>query len=148
MKSVDGMKQPDDIEHEGIVTGITESHILVRILQQSACVGCHAASVCATAEQKEKIIEVEKPDTPVQIGQKVVVTLAAKAGYRALWFTAILPLLLIILSLVVTTLCHAGELVTGLCALLVPVLYYAILYRYRDRLKKQITFFLKQTFVL
>lgn len=140
------MKQPDDIEHEGIVTAITESHILVRILQQSACVGCHAASVCATAEQKEKIIEVEKPDIPIQTGQRVIITLAAKAGYRALWLTAILPLLLIILSLVVTTLCRTTELITGLCALLIPVIYYAILYRYRDRLKKRITFHLK-TFV-
>ena len=140
------MKRPD-IEHEGIVTGITPSHILVRILQQSACAGCHAASLCATAEQKEKIIEVKNDGTPVRTGDKVVVTLAAKSGYTALWLTAVLPLLLIVLSLVVTTWAGASELVTGLCALLVPVVYYILLYFYRDRLKKQFTFFLKKTFV-
>lgn len=137
------MKEPD-IEHEGIVTGVTDSHILVRILQQSACAGCHAAGVCSTADQKEKIIEVKRDRTPVQIGDKVVVTLAAKVGHKALWLTAVLPLLLIILSLIATTLTHASELVTGLCALAVPAVYYTILYGYRDRLKKQFTFFLKK----
>ena len=137
------MKRPD-IEHEGIVTGITPSHILVHILQQSACAGCHAASLCATAEQKEKIIEVKNDGSPVRIGDKVVVTLAAKSGYKALWLTAVLPLLLIVLSLVVTSWADASELVMGLCALLVPVVYYILLYFYRDRLKKQFTFFLKK----
>lgn len=146
MKSSYAMKRPD-IEHEGIVTEITESHIGVRILQQSACAGCHAASLCSTAEQKEKIIEVERFDTPVQIGEKVIVALAAKSGYKALWLTAILPLILIVLSLAVTTMCRAGELVTGLCALLIPVIHYTILYRYRNRLKQQFTFFLKKTSV-
>lgn len=140
------MKRPD-IEHDGIVTGITESHIEVRILQQSACAGCHAAALCSTAEQKEKIIEVEKTGQPVRIGEKVVVTLAARSGYKALWLTAILPFLLIGFSLVLCTVCGAGELATGLLALLVPVVYYTILYRYRDQLKKQFTFFLKTTSV-
>ena len=36
------MKRPD-IEHEGIITGISKSHIFVRIIQHSACAGCHAA---------------------------------------------------------------------------------------------------------
>ena len=58
------MKRPD-IEHEGIITGISESHIFVRIIQHSACAGCHAASLCTTTDQKEKIIEVEKCDFPL-----------------------------------------------------------------------------------
>ena len=103
--------------------------------------------MCATAEQKEKIIEVKNDGSPVRTGDKVVVTLAAKSGYKALWLTAVLPLLLIVLSLVVTSWADASELIMGLCALLVPVVYYILLYFYRDRLKKQFTFFLKKTFV-
>ena len=94
------MKRPD-IEHEGIITGISESHIFVRIIQHSACAGCHAASLCTTTDQKEKIIEVEKCDFPIQIGDKVSVALSASAGYRAIWFTATLPVILIMLSLVI-----------------------------------------------
>lgn len=48
------MKRPD-IEHEGIITGISKSHIFVRIIQHSACAGCHAASLCTTTDQKEKL---------------------------------------------------------------------------------------------
>ena len=94
------MKRPD-IEHEGIITGISKSHIFVRIIQHSACAGCHAASLCTTTDQKEKIIEVEKCDFPIQIGDKVSVALSTSAGYRAIWFTAALPVILIMLSLVI-----------------------------------------------
>ena len=47
------MKRPD-IEHEGIITGISKSHIFVRIIQHSACAGCHAASLSlSTTDQKK-----------------------------------------------------------------------------------------------
>ena len=129
------MKRPD-IEHEGIITGISKSHIFVRIIQHSACAGCHAAS-------KEKIIEVEKCDFPIQIGDKVSVALSTSAGYRAIWFTAALPVILIMLSLVINERIGINELYSGLCALVVLAIYYTILYFYRDRLKKRFRFFLK-----
>ena len=112
------MKRPD-IEHEGIITGISESHIFVRIIQHSACAGCHAASLCTTTDQKEKIIEVEKCDFPIQIGDKVSVALSASAGYRAIWFTATLPVILIMLSLVINERIGMNELYSGLCTLVV-----------------------------
>ena len=46
------MKRPD-IEHEGIITGISESHIFVRIIQHSACVVCHRLH-CARQPTKKK----------------------------------------------------------------------------------------------
>lgn len=103
------MKRPD-IEHEGIITGISKSHIFVRIIQHSACAGCHAASLCTTTDQKEKIIEVEKCDFPIQIGDKVSVALSTSAGYRAIWFTAALPVILIMLSLVINERIGVNEL--------------------------------------
>ena len=118
------MKRPD-IEHEGIITGISESHIFVRIIQHSACAGCHAASLCTTTDQKEKIIEVEKCDFPIQIGDKVSVALSAS------------------LSLVINERIGMNELYSGLCTLVVLAVYYTILYFYRNRLKKRFRFFLK-----
>ena len=126
------MKRPD-IEHEGIITGISESHIVVRIIQHSACAGCHAASLCTTTDQKEKSID----------GDKVSVALSASAGYRAIWFTAALPVILIMLSLVINERIGMNELYSGLCTLVVLAVYYTILYFYRDRLKKRFRFFLK-----
>lgn len=137
------MKQPD-IEHEGIITGISDSHVFVRITQHSACAECHAASWCATTDQKEKIIEVEKGNFAVKPGDRVVISLATASGYKALVYTAILPLVLIILSLFIASSVGAGELYTGLCALAALAIYYTILYFFRNRLKKQFTFFLKQ----
>lgn len=93
--------------------------------------------------KKEKIIEVEKCDFPIQIGDKVSVALSASAGYRAIWFTATLPVILIMLSLVINERIGMNELYSGLCTLVVLAVYYTILYFYRDRLKKRFRFFLK-----
>lgn len=80
---------------------------------------------------------------PIQIGDKVSVALSTSAGYRAIWFTAALPVILIMLSLVINERIGVNELYSGVCALVVLAIYYTILYFYRDRLKKRFRFFLK-----
>lgn len=95
---------------------------------------------CARQPTKRKIIEVEKCDFPIQIGDKVSVALSTSAGYRAIWFTAALPVILIMLSLVINERIGINELYSGLCALVVLAIYYTILYFYRDRLKNDLDF--------
>ncbi len=136
-----------DIEHEGIVIDVTPSLVLVRITQHSACSECHAASLCTTAEKKEKIIEVATTGFPVKKGDKVVISMSATAGHRAVWLTSILPLLLLVLTLFFTHLMGASELTLGLAALITMVVYYTILYFYRDRLRNQFKFTLKKIIV-
>ena len=48
----------ESINHNGIIEKIDGGTVYVRIIQQSACSGCHAKSMCTASESKEKIIEV------------------------------------------------------------------------------------------
>ena len=133
------MKEPD-IEHEGIVTGVTDSHILVRILQQSACAGCHAAGVCSTADRKEKIIEVEDHSGAYEVGEQVTVWGQTSLGMQAVLLAFVVPLFIILVALIVGTELRWSETATGLSGLLLLVPYYYIMYRMRGRLKKRFVF--------
>ena len=133
------MKEPD-IEHEGIVTGVTDSHILVRILQQSACAGCHAAGVCSTADQKEKIIEVEDHSGAYEVGEQVTVWGQTSLGMQAVLLAFVVPLFIILVALIAGTELRWSETATGLSGLLLLVPYYYIMYRMRGRLKKRFVF--------
>ena len=46
------------IEHQGIITSISDKKISVKIIQQSACSTCHAKGACMAADSKEKVVEV------------------------------------------------------------------------------------------
>ena len=48
----------DIIKHRGIVEKIDGSHIVVRIVQTSACSACSAKGLCNASESKEKQIDV------------------------------------------------------------------------------------------
>ncbi len=132
-----------DIEHDGIVVDLTDTNVWVRITQQSACAGCHAATLCTTADKKDKIIEVSRGKEAIAVGDNVVVVLAASAGYKAVLLTALLPLILIVTILAITQFIGFGELQSGGSVLITMVIYYTILYLYRHRLKTQFTFTLK-----
>ena len=47
------------IKHNGVVDGVDENCVRVRILQSSACSACKVAAHCNASETKEKIIEVQ-----------------------------------------------------------------------------------------
>ena len=56
----------DIIKHQGIVENINSSHIKVRIVQTSACAACSAKGHCASADTKEKIIDVPAMRLPIR----------------------------------------------------------------------------------
>ena len=50
------------IKHNGVVDGVEEGCVRVRIFQSSACSACKVAAHCNASETKEKIIEVQVAD--------------------------------------------------------------------------------------
>ena len=64
----------DIIKHQGIVENINGSHVMVRIVQTSACAACSAKGHCASADTKEKMIDVISNDaSSYQPGDRVIV---------------------------------------------------------------------------
>lgn len=89
------------IKHNGVVDGVEEGCVRVRILQSSACSACKVAAHCNASETKEKIIEVQVADAvKYQLGDSVVVVADTAVGFRASLYGYLLPLLLMVVALV------------------------------------------------
>lgn len=133
----------DTIEHDGIVIKIEESSIIVAIQNQSACASCHSKSACGLSEVVQKNITAERPDVPVAVGDKVIVTASPRNATLSVVFAYILPSVLIIASLALLTLSGTSETVAASLVLLAVAVYFTILYFYRNSFARKIKFKVK-----
>mgnify|MGYP003536498838 FL=1 len=131
----------DIIKHRGIVEKVEGAHVVVRIVQTSACAACSAKGLCNASESKEKQIDVYEVNAPYRIGEKVVLIGTTSMGMRAVALAFGVPLLLLILALFVTMRVTDGDaLVSSLVALLAVVPYYLVIYFMKDKLNKTFSF--------
>lgn len=139
MKNSSGKKT---IEHKGIVQKNNNESVNVLIISESACSGCHAESMCSMANSKEKNVEV-KGCFNVKEGDQVTVTLEQSAGYRALLLGYLIPLLLVLAILIIMISAGAGELASGIFAIVSLLPYYLILYLLREKINEKFIFSIK-----
>lgn len=142
--NVEFTNMSESIQHKGIVENVDGGTVYVRIIQQSACSGCHAQSMCAASESKVKVIEV--PDTSGQfhVNEEVELRGRSSLGLQAVLLAFVLPLLIVVSAIIAGTNMQWKETTSGLTGLLLLVPYYCILYLLRDKLKKQFIFTLKK----
>lgn len=114
---------------------------MVRILQSSACSACKVAAHCNASETKEKVVEVRIDDAqPFSKGDAVVVVADASVGFRASLYGYLLPLAVMVVALITVLEVTRSEGAAALSALGVLASYYIVLYLFRNRLKKRLTF--------
>ena len=128
------------IEHEGKVISIDKDYIGVEILNKSACAACHAKGVCGASDESVKVVEVAQDITTLaadyQIGEKVNVIMSSAMGTQAVWIAYVVPLLVLMASILVFSLCGAGELAMGLGSLGIVALYYLGVFLFRNKISK------------
>ena len=134
----------ESINHNGIIEKIDGDTAYVRIIQQSACSGCHAQSMCAASESKVKIIEVPDNSGKFTVNENVLLCGRSSLGLQAVLLAFILPLLIVVAAIVTGTSMQWEETTSGLTGLLLLVPYYCILYLFRDKLKRRFIFTLKK----
>jgi len=134
----------NDIIHNGIIERIEYPFIFVRILQQSACSGCHAKSACTAADSQIKTIEIEDYSGNFQENEKVNICGKYTTGLQAVLLAFILPLLLILFSLIIGNSLTNNEMVIGMVSFIILFPYYSIIYLIRNKLKKKFTFSLSK----
>jgi sigma-E factor negative regulatory protein RseC len=135
------MSKADNVYHSGIVESIQYTQAEVRIVQQSACGSCHAKSMCALSDLKEKIVHVDIPShRKVQVGETVTIVMQESKGMLAVLLAYFLPFLLLMITLVTTWSMTANEGLSGLLAVGILIPYFLILYALRDRIKKEFVF--------
>ena len=130
----------DKIIHQGKVERIEKNKVFVRIEQKAACSECHAASVCLVSDKKDKIIEVNDHAGHFSMQEDVLVSAQSSMGLFAVVIAYAIPLLAVILSVIAGIYLGKSEVIGGLAALSVLVIYYFVLYLLRDRIKKNLLF--------
>ena len=135
----------DIIKHRGIVEKIDGSHIVVRIVQTSACSACSAKGLCNASESKEKQIDVYEVNPAYRIGEEVVLCGSTSMGMKAVFLAFGIPVLLLLAALFVTMRITDGDaLLAAAVALLAVVPYYVVLYLMKDKMNKTFSFVIEK----
>ena len=131
----------DIIKHRGIVEKVDGSHIVVRIVQTSACSSCSAKGLCNASESKEKEIDVYEANPSYRIGEEVMVCGTTSMGMRAVLLAFGVPLLILVLALGVSMkLTGEDALLSSGIALVSVVPYYIGIYFCKDKLNRTFSF--------
>ena len=134
------------VSHTGIVEGIADGCVSVRILQTSACAACKVAGHCNAAEAKEKMVDVWCADAArYAVGQQVTVAASMAVARKALVLGFVMPFLLVVAVLVAVLYLTKNEGTAAMAALGSLIPYYLLLWLYRDRIQRDITFQIIET---
>ena len=135
----------DIIKHRGIVEKIDGSHIVVRIVQTSACSACSAKGLCNASESKEKQIDVYEVNPAYRIGEEVILCGTTSMGMKAVLLAFGIPVFLLLVALFVTMRVTDGDaLLSAIVALVAVVLYYAVLYLMKDKMNRTFSFVIEK----
>lgn len=133
-----------DIRHKGFITEVMDTSVMVNIVSQSACAGCHAKGACTVADYEDKKIEVSDVKGQYKIGQEITVVFKQSKGFTAVLWGYIVPSFLVLATLILTLEINGNELHAGLLSLFVLIPYYITLYFFRHLLKKVFKFELEE----
>lgn len=129
------------IKHTGIVDASEDGCVKVRILQSSACSGCKVAAHCNASETKEKLVEVLTSDYSIyKKGDTVTVTADTSVGFTASLYGYLLPLAFMVVTLIAVLSLTKSEGAAALSALGILIPYYLLVYLFRNKLKKRLSF--------
>lgn len=132
------------VTHEGVITSIGETSIQVEIINKSACAECHAKGVCSASDEKTKTVDVPltigNMSAHYEVGDKVLVTLSSSLGFKAVIYAYGVPLALLLVAMLVSSLCGLSELYVGLVGIGVVIFYYLVLAFFKNKLSRVFTF--------
>lgn len=134
----------ESIRHNGIVERIEGEKVLVRILQESACAGCHARGMCSASESKVKTVEVIDHTGRFSPDEAVVICGQASLGLQAVAIAFVVPIVLVIAMVATGITLGWSESVSAIMGLLLLIPYYLIVYLMRERLKRKFVFTLEK----
>ncbi len=133
-----------EVSHVGKIVDIAPDIITVEIVSEAACASCHAAGLCGTAEAATKAISVPATAGNWQLGQEVDVLLKRSMGFKAVWLAYAIPLVVLLAVLLGLNAAGLGELASGLAAIAAVALYYLVLWLFRDKLRNEYSFYIKE----
>ncbi len=135
------MEKKKSVDHKGTIIEITESNIKVEIINKSMCAACHAKGFCTTGDTKDKVVDVAYYNNgEFSVGDTVIVTMKRSMGFKAVWISYVIPLLILLIFLLTLHSLGFGELLAGLASVLAVGIYYLVVYLLRDRISNDFVF--------
>ena len=135
------MGKNKSVNHKGTVVEITENNIKVEIINKSMCSACHAKGFCSAGDSKEKIIDVPYYNNgEYAIGDEVEVSMKRSMGFKAVWISYVIPLVILLIFLLTLQVWGFTELQAGGASLLAVCLYFLVIYVFRDKLSNKFVF--------
>ena len=129
------------VEHIATVIRADDDVVEAELTVQSACAACHARSVCGLGESKRKRVEIATPDAAAYVpGESVVVSIESNMCMTAVFWAYVMPFVVLLGALIVSSAAGAGDGVSALAALAATALYFVALYLCRARLERKIHF--------
>lgn len=129
-----------EVTHNGIIKSKTTQGIKVAIVVQSGCASCQIKGSCNMAEQTDKELDISCDPLLYRVGQRVEVRLKASQGFNALFLGYLLPFIVLLSVMIITTNITKNEGVVGIAAILSLAPYYLALYLFRNKIKKKFTY--------
>lgn len=133
-------KKDTHVKHEGTITQIDGTTVYVRIIQHSACAGCHVQSCMYGSRPQRKnhrnhLLHTRsvRRTTSMGVGNEAM-------SNEALRLAFLYPFLVICCVLAGIYLLTGDEAVSGITALLSLLPYYLTLYLFRKKIRKSLVF--------
>jgi len=134
------MDSNKEVTHIGIISEIGDRGIKVNIVVLTGCAGCQIKGSCNMAEQSDKKIFIECDPFQYKAGQRVMVKLKSSQGMNALFLGYVLPFIILISVLAITSVFIKNEGIVGIVSLLSLLPYFIILFLFRKRIKKKFNY--------
>ena len=129
------------VSHEGIVQSIDGDKVTIRMTVASACAGCHARHLCSSLDSRDKLVEAENLyHLPLEVGEKVTVTLQEKLAMKAVILCFLIPFLLVFVLFILLNSLTKNELVASLVSLGSIAAYYYIVWLFRSKIARDYSF--------
>ncbi len=136
------------MEHDARVVAVypDEKRVDAEMVVSSACGSCKAKAVCGGGESQRRLVSAYTNHPEIyKEGDEVTITIEQIMGYKAIFLSYVMPLVVMLLALMLTY-GRYGDLVAGVSALGACALYYVILSFFRKRLERVIVFSVKNKY--
>ena len=135
------MNKEKSVNHKGTIVEISDNNIRVEIINKSMCAACHAKGFCSAGDSKDKIIDVQYYNNgEYAVGDVVEVVMRRSMGFKAVWISYVIPLVILLIFLLTLPTAGFSELQAGVGALLAVGLYYLGVYLFRGKLADKFIF--------
>ena len=129
------------LQHRGTVERVTDDTVIVSVMPENACAGCHARSVCGERGEKREIVVKTPYAAEYTPGERVVVALEHKRmGLVSVVWSYVLPLVVLVGVLFGTKAFGVEDGIAAISSMAAMSLYYVVLYLMRKMFDKQIKF--------